>query len=105
MNPTAEQDIRSRVEAVERLVAGYTHDHVGWLLALQAIAAVSAVRQVAASPNPSQSLMEWREWSRQIISNTNIPTSSNLVDAESFRDRAREKLDIFFEGITVAPRQ
>lgn len=96
------QDLEARLAAVEHMVAAYTHDHTGWLMALQAIIAVGAVRQLSAVPDPGKSLADWEAWARQVVQSTEIPASAKHLDTNVFRERALEKLSIFFNGINVS---
>jgi hypothetical protein len=96
--------LEARISEVERLAAAYTHDHTGWLIALQAIAAVGVVRQLSAVPDPNKSLADWEAWARQVVQATEIPASAKHIDTGVFRQRALEKLSIFFGGINVSKR-
>jgi hypothetical protein len=92
--------LSARLGTLEETAATYLGDHTAWLLAMQAIVAVSLVRHLATSSDPQGFMRESEAWSRQIVSNT---TTSALPEeaAEKIRRRALEKVEQFFRGIAL----
>jgi hypothetical protein len=92
--------LRARFDTIEETAAAYIADHTAWLLALQAIAAVSLVRHLATSSDPQGFMRESEAWSRQIVSSTRTSALPEET-TEKIRQRALEKVDQFFQGIAL----
>lgn len=93
--------IDGRLEKIEATVANYLADHTGWLLAMQAIAAVGMVRHMTGVENPREFLSTSRKWSGDIIDSTSPAGTMPKETVEKIRIMAHEKLDQFFNGISI----
>lgn len=97
----SDKKLMDRVETIEDTVASFQLDNTGWLVGMQAILAVAIVKQSLASPNRQDFLKEFEAWSRSIVDDTNFASTVGDNVAEEYRERARRKLDIFFQGISI----
>jgi hypothetical protein len=93
--------LQDRIERLEQFVANTASDHIGWLLALQAISAVLLVRQLAIARNPDGFIEEAKTWSRSVVESTQAAPTITPETAEKMRDIAFEKIDRFFDGISI----
>ena len=59
--------IDGRLEKIEATVANYLADHTGWLLAMQAIAAVGMVRHMTGAENPREFLSTSRNHQPEMV--------------------------------------
>lgn len=93
-----------RLDRIESTIANVTADHTGHLLALQSIAVVAIVRQMAAAEDPNAFLAECRKWAQSVIDSTASAPSLDPATADRMREVARRKIDGFFDGISVTRR-
>jgi hypothetical protein len=93
--------IDERLDRIEATVSAYLADNTGWLVALQAIAAVTTVRQISGAADAHEAMRVGRDWSKQIAQAT-TPAATIPEDlATAIQQAAQAKLDTFFKGISI----
>lgn len=93
--------IDGRLDVIEATMGNYLADHTGWLLAMQAITAVGMVRHMTGAENPREFLATSRKWSSDIVDTTSPADTIPAETMEKIRTMAHEKLDRFFNGISI----
>ena len=94
-------ELSDRLARVEAAVANHVGDHTGWLLALQAIAAVLFVRHAAAAADPETFSSQCEEWAKNIVNTTEAAPTIPSETAEKIREMALDKVEKFFRGISI----
>lgn len=93
--------IDERLDRIEATVSAYLADNTGWLVALQAIAAVTTVRQISGAANAQEAMRVAQEWSKQIAQSTTPAATIPEELARAIQESAQAKLDGFFRGISI----